>query len=308
MNTDVIDGPKIHSSGGASPSRTSSAKTSPAKTWLKAIDLTSRIESDPLRLFADVVEDWADRQPDRPALISATETLTYRQLAGLINRYARWARVAGIGPGDTVCLVMGSRPDYVAAWLGISKVGGVVALINSKLVGPSLAHCINVARAGHVILADDLAAVFATARPQISGAPRIWMHGDAGEFDAALAATDPGPLSPAERGDITINDRALLIYTSGTTGLPKAASISHRRILNWGGWFAGLTRATSDDRLYDCLPLHHSVGGIVAPCSMLSAGARRGVVRRVFGEPVLARHRALRLHAVSIYRRALPIS
>jgi len=30
-----------------------------------------------------------------------------------------------------------------------------------------------------------------------------------------------------------INDRALLIYTSGTTGLPKAASISHRRILNW---------------------------------------------------------------------------
>ena len=273
MNTDVIDGPKIHSSGGASPSRTSSAKTSPAKTWLKAIDLTSRIESDPLRLFADVVEDWADRQPDRPALISATETFTYRQLAGLINRYARWARVAGIGPGDTVCLVMGSRPDYVAAWLGISKVGGVVALINSKLVGPSLAHCINVARAGHVILADDLAAVFATARPQISGAPRIWMHGDAGEFDAALAATDPGPLSPAERGDITINDRALLIYTSGTTGLPKAASISHRRILNWGGWFAGLTHATSDDRLYDCLPLHHSVGGIVAPCSMLSAGA-----------------------------------
>ena len=155
MNTDVIDGPKIHSSDGASPSRTSSAKTSPAKTWLKAIDLTSRIESDPLRLFADVVEDWAGRQPDRPALICETETFTYGQLAGRINQYARWARAAGIGPGDTVCLVMGSRPDYVAAWLGISKVGGVVALINSKLVGPSLAHCINVARAGHVILADQ---------------------------------------------------------------------------------------------------------------------------------------------------------
>jgi fatty-acyl-CoA synthase len=72
---------------------------------------------------------------------------------------------------------------------------------------------------------------------------------------------------------VTINDRALLIYTSGTTGLPKAASISHRRILNWGGWFAGLTGATSEDRLYDCLPLFHSVGGIVAPCSMLNAGA-----------------------------------
>jgi fatty-acyl-CoA synthase len=72
---------------------------------------------------------------------------------------------------------------------------------------------------------------------------------------------------------VTIGDRALLIYTSGTTGLPKAASISHRRILNWGGWFAGLTNATLEDRLYDCLPVYHSVGGVVAPCSMLSAGA-----------------------------------
>src|SRR6202035_3975174 len=50
-------------------------------------------------------------------------------------------------------------------------------------------------------------------------------------------------------------------------------SISHRRILNWGGWFAGLTGASIEDRLYDCLPVCHSVGGIVAPCSMLSAGA-----------------------------------
>ena len=81
------------------------------------------------------------------------------------------------------------------------------------------------------------------------------------------------PLSPAERRGVTINDRALLIYTSGTTGLPKAASISHRRILNWGGWFAGLTDASIDDRLYDCLPVYHSVGGVVAPCSMLTAGA-----------------------------------
>jgi fatty-acyl-CoA synthase len=72
---------------------------------------------------------------------------------------------------------------------------------------------------------------------------------------------------------VTIGDRALLIYTSGTTGLPKAASISHRRVLNWGGWFAGLTDASSKDRLYDCLSLCHSVGGVVAPCRMLFAGA-----------------------------------
>jgi fatty-acyl-CoA synthase len=199
-------------------------------------------------------------------------------LAGRINRYARWARSAGIKPGDTVCLFMSSRPAYVAAWLGMTKVGGVVALINTKLIGSSLSHCINVAAADHVILAAELADVFETAVAYLDRVPKIWIHG--GEADGAgpvlddiLARTDGSPLTATERPAVTINDRALLIYTSGTTGLPKAASISHRRILNWGGWFAGLTGASPVDRLYDCLPLFHSVGGIVAPCSMLSAGA-----------------------------------
>jgi fatty-acyl-CoA synthase len=270
MSADVIEQttPPVN----RSPPR---AKPSAAKSWLKAIELTSRIEANPSRLFADLVEDWSQRLPDRPALISETGTYSYRTLAERINRYARWALSAGIEAGDTVCLIMPGRPDYIAAWLGITRVGGVVALININLVGPSLSHCINVADADHVILAGELAEIFETALPYLNRAPKIWIHGGRGRetgIDAALDRMDKEPLSPAERRGVTINDRALLIYTSGTTGLPKAASISHRRILNWGGWFAGLTGASSEDRLYDCLPVYHSVGGIVAPCSMLSAG------------------------------------
>jgi fatty-acyl-CoA synthase len=268
MNAGVIE-----QSATSAPQR---GKPSAAKSWLRAIELTSRIDAEPCRLFADLVEDWSQREPDRPALISDIETFSYRTLADRINRYARWALSAGIVAGDTVCLLMPSRPDYIAAWLGITKVGGVVALINTKLVGRSLSHCINVADADHVIVADDLAEIFRTAAPYLNGVPKIWVHGgavNATSIAAALDQMDGGPLSPSERRGVTINDRALLIYTSGTTGLPKAASISHRRILNWGGWFAGLTDATPEDRLYDCLPIYHSVGGIVAPCSMLSAGA-----------------------------------
>lgn len=243
MNADVIDRPAEKP-----PAR---GKPSAAKAWLKAIELTSRIEADPSRLFADVVAGWSARQPERPALMSEAETFTYRALSERINRYARWALSAGIEPGDAVCLLMPSRPEYVAAWLGISRVGGVVALINTKLVGQSLAHCIDVARASHVILAHELADVFETAVPHLSSAPRIWTHGGERDarLDAALDALDGSALSHAEKRGVTINDRALLIYTSGTTGLPKAASISHRRILNWGFWFAGLANATADDRL-----------------------------------------------------------
>jgi len=267
MNTDVV----LDTETSNSPPR----KPSPAKSWLNAIELTSRIETNPARLFADIVEECAARQPERPALMSDASTLSYRKLADRINRYARWALSAGIEAGETVCLFMPGGPDYIAAWLGITKIGGVAALINTKLVGHSLSHCIDVAAASHIILSNDLANEFETAAPHLKRMPKIWRHGDGpGEPDigAIVEKLDCQPLSANERRSITINDPALLIYTSGTTGLPKAARISHRRILNWGGWFAGLTNATPEDRLYDCLPLYHSVGGIVAPCSMLNAG------------------------------------
>ncbi len=80
------------------------------------------------------------------------------------------------------------------------------------------------------------------------------------------------PLADAERRAVTIADPALLIYTSGTTGLPKAAYVSHRRVLEWSFWFAGLMDIGPDDRMYDCLPLYHSVGGVVATGALLVRG------------------------------------
>jgi fatty-acyl-CoA synthase len=272
MKADVIS---RATGGGASQRAHSSARASAAKAWLKAIGLTSQIESEPHRLFADVVEEWALRQPSRPALLSDDGSFTYGELAERINRYARWARGLGIRSGCTVGLLMPNRPDYLACWLGISKIGGTVALINNRLVDRSLAHCVEAAHADHLVLAAECTDAFESARPHLKHVPRLWRlgAGDAGaDLGAALAAADSHQLSAAERGEVGINDIALLIYTSGTTGLPKAANVSHRRILSWGGWFAGLTDASPDDRLYDCLPLHHSVGGVVAPCSMLRAG------------------------------------
>ncbi|QQO15658.1 long-chain-acyl-CoA synthetase [Bradyrhizobium diazoefficiens] len=263
MTTGIIEQPKAARAPSAS------------KIWLKAIELTARIETLPGRLFADVIDDWAQRQPDRVALVADETTLDYDSLSRRINRYARWARSVGIAKGDTVALIMPNGVDYVAAWLGISRIGGVVALINTRLVGQSLAHCIDVAKPSHIVVAHALVEMLEGATPHSKTRAKVWTLGDAGSeraIEVALAVLDDAPLSPDEHGDVTIDDRALLIYTSGTTGLPKAASISHRRILNWGFWFAGLTSATPQDRLYDCLPLFHSVGGIVAPCSVLAAG------------------------------------
>jgi fatty-acyl-CoA synthase len=253
-----------------------SPRGSPAKAWLKAIALTSHIDSNPRRLLADVVDDWANKRPEHPALISESGSISYRAFADRTNRYALWALSVGINPGDRVCLIMPTKPDYIAAWLGISRVGGIVALINTNLVGPSLAHCINIVGADHIIVEHELEQKLEAAASHIAGTAQVWRAGGSAEklrIDDALAKFNEGPPSPAERRDISVSDRALLIFTSGTTGLPKAANVSHGRVLGWSGWFAGLMDAKPADRLYDCLPLFHSVGGIVAPCSMLFAGA-----------------------------------
>jgi fatty-acyl-CoA synthase len=197
------------------------------------------------------------------------------EFAERINGYARWALSVGVRPGDRVSLILPTGPDYIAAWLGISRVGGVVALINTNLVGQSLAHCINVVDANHIIVGRGLMHRMEAARSQIVDNARVWYVGGGTNeicIDRQLAEFSVAPLSQTELRDVTLTDAALLIFTSGTTGQPKAAVVSHRRILSWAGWFAGLMDAKPGDRQYDCLPLFHSVGGVVAPCSMLFAG------------------------------------
>ena len=213
---------------------------------------------------------------EAPALLSDRETLSYRALAARANRYARWALAQGVAKGDTVCLLMPNRPEYMAVWLGITRVGGVVALLNTNLTGRSLAHCIEIVAPRHMIVAAELLESYAGARPHLTVRPGLWAHGaDAADFariDRDLERYSDGPLDRAEQRTVTIDDKALYIYTSGTTGLPKAANVSHARVMTWSHWFAGMMDTRPDDRMYDCLPMYHSVGGVVATGALLVNG------------------------------------
>jgi fatty-acyl-CoA synthase len=213
-----------------------------------------------------------ERLGDKPALLSDRERLTYRELAGRVRRYARWALAQGVAKGDVVGLLMPNRPEYLAVWLGVTRAGGVVALLNTNLAGQSLAHCIRAASAKHVIVDAELAGALDTALPHLAAPPQVWVHGGRGGIEEQIASVAAAPLAAEEVRDVSIDDLALYIYTSGTTGLPKAANVSHARVLQWGLWFAGMMDAQSGDRLYNCLPMYHSVGGVLAPGAMLAAG------------------------------------
>src|SRR5690606_8637796 len=107
----------------------------------------------------------------------------------MANRYARWARGLGLKKGDCVALFMTNRPDYLACWVGLAKVGLATALINSHQTGAALAHSIAIAGAEHLVLGAELAEAFDPIR---QGGPKLWSQGGdipgTENLDAALFA------------------------------------------------------------------------------------------------------------------------
>lgn len=258
------------------PPAKSSGDPSPAKSWVRALELTASIARNPQRLLSSVIEEQAEASGEAPALLSASECLSYRALAERSNQHTRWALQHGLAQGDSVCLLMPNRPEYMAIWLGISRTGCTVALVNTNLTGSSLAHSINIAAPKHIIVSAELIPQLTAALSGLVHETKVWVHGMSASgfdrFDLAVERQSAETLSDAERRPVTIKDRALLIYTSGTTGLPKAANVSHARLMQWSHWFAGLMATGPSDRLYNCLPMYHSVGGIVATGAVLVTG------------------------------------
>jgi fatty-acyl-CoA synthase len=242
----------------------------------RILKMTTPIAKNPTRVFPTVVEDLADKFGDAPALLSDRERFTYRELAARSNRYARWALAHGVGKGDTVCLMMPNRPEFLAVWLGVTRIGGVVALINTNLTGMALAHCVNMVDPKHIIVAAELLEPLQGARTHITSDATLWLHGHADanlpRIDRAIAGLSGDKLAAADRPTLTIEDRALYIYTSGTTGLPKAANVNHYRMMLASYAFAGVMDTRASDRMYDCLPLYHTAGGLVATGAVLLNG------------------------------------
>jgi fatty-acyl-CoA synthase len=244
--------------------------------WHRALDLTARIAQREWLTLPLVINGLADEFEDAPALISARQCLSYRALAIRSEKYARWAGGQGLTRGDVVCLLMSNCPEYLAIWLGLTRIGVIVSLLNTHLVGEGLKYSIDIVAPKHVIVGASLADALTTVLPKLSAGISCWVHGhskhDLCRIDHQVDAEPGNGLPIGSYCAPSIWDRALYIYTSGTTGLPKAAVITHFRLMQWTHWFAGMIDTGPTDRMYNCLPMYHSVGGVAATGATLIRG------------------------------------
>jgi carnitine-CoA ligase len=215
--------------------------------------------------YGKILEDKAAMNAGRVAVITEHERITYAQLDARVNRVGNALEAMGVTKGDKVCVMLPNIPEFLYAWWGNAKLGGVTVPLNTALKGDGLAYIINHSDAETLILSHRYLAALEEIRGSLSQLKRIIVLGPEGQRTASLptGAIDFGEIltAPATSPmkEVWSDDIDSIMYTSGTTGLPKG--VIHRHSRCYGGFVLPImTGYTEQDVVYNTLPLFH-IGG-----------------------------------------------
>jgi long-chain acyl-CoA synthetase len=271
-----------------------------------------------------LLEQTAERYPDRLATIFLGAKLSYRALNEAANRFAHALLTLGVQQGDRVALMLPNCPQFLIAFYGALKAGAVVAAMNPLYTPRELEHLLNDAEAETVVTLSKFYPTVDAVRPHIplrrlivtnikeylpmarralftlfkerQEGHRVRLRSDAPDhwFQALLAA--PRTSSPPGV-DVDPSALALLQYTGGTTGTPKGAMLTHRGLvantLQIRSWLTDFQEGAETMLLV--LPLFH-VFGMGACMSVMVQGAGTMILLPQFRThdvlQALSKHRA----------------
>lgn len=219
--------------------------------------------------LADTIEETAQKQNKKTCLVYTNDgsAYTWSQVNEKANQVAHWAIEQGFKQGDVVALLMDNRPEFIFFWMGLAKIGVCCALINTYLDGKPLIHSLSVCGATTAIIGIEHCDKINKIRSNLSVQFNFFSAGgnasNMNTIDSSLQNQPTNNPSRALRNKTNSNSNLFFIYTSGTTGHPKASVIKHLRFYIAAMVFSELYKFQANDRVYCCLPLYHSAGGMV---------------------------------------------
>jgi len=205
------------------------------------------------------------------AILFGDEAITYDQLDAEVNRFGNALR-PHLGKGDRVLLLLKDSPVFVAAFLGIMRIGAVAVPISTRLTAEDLAFVLKDSGAKALIVDDDFLPQYQRAveingrRPDLVAVRGRAIAGTRNIEDVLAGASTDRPIATT-----MTDDMAYWLYSSGTTGRPKAAIHVHGnlstgdRFLEMLGYGPG-QRVFSSSKLFFAYALGH----------VLLAGLRSG--------------------------------
>jgi long-chain acyl-CoA synthetase len=267
------------------------------KPWLahydKGVPHTVDIPSVPLFHF---LEESARKYPDRACTIFKGAVISYRQMNAITDHIAAALVDMGVKKGDRVGIFMPNTPQFVMAFFGILKAGGVVVATNPLYTPPEIEHQASDAGIEYMFVMTNFYNTIKKAQPKtkikklivtnlketlppvmrvlftlarekkagfrIEGGLRdgdIWLQDLLAKYkDTSRPKVEVGP-----------DDTALFQYSGGTTGISKGAVALHRNVvantLQMRAWFVNCEEGKEIYLM--AIPLFH-VYGMVAGMSM----------------------------------------
>jgi amino acid adenylation domain-containing protein len=166
------------------------------------------------------IEHRAAENPDALAMESGDRRVSYAELNGRANSFARRLSELGVGAEDRVAVLLDRSPVFVAAILAVLKSGGAYVPLDPQQPPKRLSEIIAQCGARVVITSAALSAALPPLSPAV---PRV-VVGALEEF--GFEPSNP----PAVAHQRSL---AYVIYTSGSTGKPKGVMIEHRSLINY---------------------------------------------------------------------------
>ncbi len=280
--------------------------------WFKYYDegVPRHLEYPDAPLF-NLLQESARRYPNNIAVymvlkylplgLKVGSKLTYKQLDELSNRFAAGLKSLGLKQGDKISVMLPNTPQYVIAYFGILKLGGVVVNTNPTYTARELVHQMNDSEATAIVTLNifypkveearhetKLQHVIVTTVPEFVTPPfgvlvkqtqkksGDWVEVTFG--NGVYGFKDLLMKSPNIPPDTTVgpDDVAVFQYTGGTTGIPKAAILTHRNLtanaLQVTAWLPDAEYGK--EVTLGALPFFHVYGMTVAMDNCIAMGGR----------------------------------
>ena len=205
----------------------------------------------------------------RTALVGPSGSVSYAELAGRIDAYARV--LAGLSLGEPVGILASRTPASVALFFGIMQAAGCPSFlepglgadaVRSRMAGVGMRRLVVEGKA------ETLAADLRTSETDVRRLSDLEL--------TPAPSTGPGGTVPG----LTTASPAMLLFTSGSTGPAQGVQLTHGNLLGHASGIIARTGLTPADRLLHVMPLHHTNGvnnQLIAP---LIAGASVALVER----------------------------
>ena len=173
----------------------------------------------------------------------------------------------GVGPGDSVGIMLPNVPYFPAVYYGVLRAGAVVVPMNVLLKGREVAYYLSDSQAKLLFAWHGFMEAAETGAKEAGDVEVVEVK--PGEIEGLIFAHEPDEDVAEVDGD----DTAVILYTSGTTGKPKGAELTHDNLRSNVAVAVGLFDMGVGDVIFGGLPLFHSFGQTCTMNAAICCGA-----------------------------------